>query len=444
MAGRHPIRIVVAGAGLAGLSAARDLLRHGLDVHVVEAREHPGGRVRTLRDADGVHVEAGGEFIDGPHDAIRTLAGSLRLPLIRVLRGGFGLALDDGRRTTLHTGPERPWRAITRRLRPLVEAYRDAGGTWDGAAAVALARRSVDALVPPDARPAHARAFVEALRAFYLADPAGLSGLVLIDQLLSGEPPGRTDAWRVRGGTDRLIGALARGVARRGRLEVRCRVDAIAQHARGVRLAVTGADGRRRQIAADYAIVSLPPPLVRACAFDPPLPDRQQDALLALAMGAATKVSLRFDRAWWRRRGRPNAFGSNLPCGAVWDAGEEQQAPVLTLLAGASDSAPLAAAASRRGGVAALLRVLGTPSSPGSAIGGAVSWEHERWSAGGYAVFGPGFDPRDRRLLSAAHGRVLFAGEHTSERWQGFMNGAVESGQAAARDALALARLERL
>jgi len=56
-------------------------------------------------------------------------------------------------------------------------------------------------------------------------------------------------------------------------------------------------------------------------------------------------------------------------------------------------------------------------------------------------VFGPAFDPRDRRLLSAAHGRVLFAGEHTSEHWQGFMNGAVESGQAAARDVLALARL---
>ncbi len=434
----------VAGAGLAGLSAARDLLRRGVDVHVVEAQERPGGRVRTVRDADGVHAEAGGEFIDGPHEAIRTLARGLRLPLARVLRDGFGLALDDGRRTTLHDGPDRPWRAIARRLRPLVEAYRDSGATWDGPAAVAIARRSVDALVPPDARPAHARAFVEALRGFYLADPEALSGLVLIDQLLAGEPPGRTDAWRVRGGNDRLIEAMARDVRRRGRLEVRCTVRAIAQDARGVRLGVTAADGRRRQIAADYAIVTFPPPLVRACAFDPPLPARQHDALGALAMGAATKVSLRFDRAWWRRPGRPNAFGSNLPCGAVWEAAEEQRAAVLTLLGGASASATLAAAAARPGGVNALLRLLGTPSSPGSAIGGAVSWEHERWAAGGYAVFGPGFDPRDRRLLSAAHGRVLFAGEHTSERWPGFMNGAVESGQAAARHVLALARLDRL
>ena len=113
----------------------------------------------------------------------------------------------------------------------------------------------------------------------------------------------------------------------------------------------------------------------------------------------------------------------------------------MTLLGGASASASLAEAAHDPAAVAAMLRVLGTPSAPGSLIGAAVSWERERWSRGGYAVFGPAFDPRDRRLLSAAHGRVLFAGEHTSEHWQGFMNGAVESGQAAARDILALARL---
>ncbi|MEO5819051.1 MAG: FAD-dependent oxidoreductase [Vicinamibacteraceae bacterium] len=132
-----------------------------------------------------------------------------------------------------------------------------------------------------------------------------------------------------------------------------------------------------------------------------------------------------------------------MPCGAVWE-GAEQRASVLTLLGGGSASDSLAEAAAHRGGIAALLRVLGTPSSIGSPIGGAVSWGRERWSRGGYAVFGTAFDPRDRRVLSAAHGRVLFAGEHTSEPWQGFMNGAVESGQAAARDVIALARLERL
>ena len=83
------------------------------------------------------------------------------------------------------------------------------------------------------------------------------------------------------------------------------------------------------------------------------------------------------------------------------------------------------------------LGFLGTP-EPGTLVGSPVSWEDDRWSRGAYAVFTPAFDPRDRRLLARVHGRVAFAGEHTSERWRGFMNGAVESGQRAAAELLAL------
>jgi len=438
-----PTRVVIVGGGLAGLSAAFDLSRRGIQVHVVDARHRLGGRVHTVRDADGVHAEAGGEFIDRPHDAVRTLAKTLRLPLIRVLRAGFGLALHHQQRTTFFPSPARPWRAVARRLRPHLAAYRDAGGSWDTAAAAHIARRSVDALVPADARPGYARALVESMRGFYLAEPDALSALVLIDQLASGEPPGRSETYRIGGGNDRLIDALAQRIRRRGRIDVDCAAVAIGQDGRGVRVSLAGADGRRRQIAADYAVVTLPPPLVLTCAFDPPLPTVQRAALGALTMGAATKLSLRFDRPWWRRVGRPHAFGSNLPCGAVWEGGEEQRAPVLTMLGGASASAPLAAAAGDAAALADLLRVFGKAPA-GAPIGPALSWERERWSQGGYAVFGPAFAPSQRPLLRAAHGRVLFAGEHTSERWQGFMNGAVESGQAAARDLLALARLATL
>jgi monoamine oxidase len=327
----------------------------------------------------------------------------------------------------------------------MVRAYREAGASWDTAAAAAIAARSADTLVPAGSRPWPARGFVESLRGFFVADPEALSALVLVDLLHSDEPPGRLTASRIEGGNDRLIAALARAVRRRGRIDVQCAVDRVEQDAAGVRVAFVDAQGRRQRVDADYAIVTLPPPLVRACTFGPPLPARQRSALAALAMGAATKASLRFERPWWRRPSRPRAFGSNLPCGAVWEAAEEQRAAVLTLLAGASASAPLAHASRDPRRVTAWLRAFGVP--PGAAatlIAPALSWERERWSKGAYAVFGPAFDPRDRRLLAAAHGRVLFAGEHTSERWQGFMNGAVESGQAAARDALALAQISAL
>ena len=87
MSSLHEVRVVVAGGGLAGLTAADELSRRGVGVHVVEARATLGGRVRTDRDADGIHAEAGGEFIDQPHDAIRGLASEpLRQQVARLAR----------------------------------------------------------------------------------------------------------------------------------------------------------------------------------------------------------------------------------------------------------------------------------------------------------------------------------------------------------------------
>src|SRR5437762_13750806 len=92
------VSVLVAGAGLAGLAAARDLLTLGAEVTVVEARDRVGGRVWTLRDGfvEQQHAEAGGDMIDEEQTEIRHLAGELGLELTRILRGGFGYVRDDG------------------------------------------------------------------------------------------------------------------------------------------------------------------------------------------------------------------------------------------------------------------------------------------------------------------------------------------------------------
>jgi monoamine oxidase len=72
-----------------------------------------------------------------------------------------------------------------------------------------------------------------------------------------------------------------------------------------------------------------------------------------------------------------------------------------------------------------------------------AAWESDEWARGGYAVFGPDFDPSWRAWLSRPAGRVLFAGEHTSEQWQGYMNGAIESGRRAAAEVRTLVRESR-
>src|SRR5262245_49397526 len=74
----NELSVVIVGAGLAGLAAARTLEHRGCRVTVFDARERPGGRVWTLRNGFGrMHAEAGGEFIDDEHEEIRTLAKDL-------------------------------------------------------------------------------------------------------------------------------------------------------------------------------------------------------------------------------------------------------------------------------------------------------------------------------------------------------------------------------
>src|SRR5262245_14858438 len=95
---RH-VHVLVAGAGLAGLAAARELERRGARVTVVEARDRVGGRVWTMRGgfADDQHVEAGADLIESDQEALVRLATDLRLTTTPILRKGFGYCGVDRR-----------------------------------------------------------------------------------------------------------------------------------------------------------------------------------------------------------------------------------------------------------------------------------------------------------------------------------------------------------
>jgi monoamine oxidase len=167
--------------------------------------------------------------------------------------------------------------------------------------------------------------------------------------------------------------------------------------------------------------------------FAPALPALLRQALKALSPGPATKAHLLFDRAWWRKHGHPQAYGSNLDTGAVWEANGSKPA-VLTLLAGGRASHAFRALL-EAGGPQRLVRRLSWLGEPGEARDfRSTSWELDKFARGGYSVFGPDFRPEWRAELSRAFGRIVFAGDHASRQWQGYMNGAVESGARAARD----------
>jgi monoamine oxidase len=238
--------------------------------------------------------------------------------------------------------------------------------------------------------------------------------------------------FRIAGGNDRLAIEAARQLS--GRLLLRCMLKQVRQHDRGVRATVDQSD--QRELDADYLVAALPASTLRDVDFEPGLPVDQRRAVTSLRYGCATRVLLQFDRPFWRKPLRAKAFGSDLPTGAVWDGAEDQgtRTGILSLLAGGRASGELRDIISKEGltGVVARLAWLGDTTKLVSAH--TISWEEDGLARGGYAYFDPSFEPQLRPWLARPFGRVLFAGEHTSERWQGYMNGAIESGRRAAAE----------
>ena len=441
------VSVLVAGAGLAGLAAARDLVRLGASVTVVDARARVGGRVFTARDGfvDGQHAEAGGELIEDQHAALQQLVAHHNLPLVRVLRRGFAAvrAGRDGRLRPVAPSPRRGWPRLARELAPLVALYRLGERRWDSPIARAIGRQSVRQWLDDHQADTELRQTALSLRGFFLADPDVLSLLALVDQYATDDDPGEGRMFRIEGGNDRLALAMAAALGDRVRLSTE--LVALSQRGRGVRASLK----HRRHTASlqvDYAISTLPATLLRRVPITPALPAQQHDAIARLAYGSATKTLLQFPKRFWNRPGRGKAFGTTGAEGAAWDGNEEQAGPhgILVLLAGGRASGATQEIV-ERDGVAGLARTLDWLGFRGDPIVAShqVQWDADPWSRGGYAVFDTGFDPALRGWLAQPCGRLFFAGEHTSLRWQGFMNGAVESGQRAAAEVAAAHRLSK-
>jgi monoamine oxidase len=442
------ISVLVAGAGLAGLTAAHELKKNGARVTVVESRDRVGGRVVTAREPflKKQHAELGGDLIDESQTEICRLINRLSLRTATILPGGFTGVQQNGSRRRL--AGQHGWYEIAKRLAPEVRAFCLSEQRWDGGVAARLSRESVAQWLDRIRASQPLRDMAIGMRGFFLADPDQLSLVALADQFAEDGVPGGERMFRIVGGNDRLPEALANAL--RSKVHLRSVLRRVTQTEGGVTAAIES-HGRTQESRFDYLVCTLPASTLREVVFEPAMPEAQWQAIATLKYGAATKTALQFDRAIWRRRGRPRAFGTPFGIGAVWDGNEEQGAGtrggtaskpgILTLLAGGGASAETQRMLASEG-PSRILRELSWLDLGKVELTAwtSLSWELEPWSRGGYAFFDTHYDPAIRYWLARPFGRVFFAGEHTSMRWQGYMNGAVETGLRAAEEIVAVDR----
>jgi monoamine oxidase len=440
--GRSRGRVVVVGAGLAGLTAAYELDRKGWDVTVLEARDRVGGRCRTFRrELRFGHVaEAGGEFIDAWHDAVRGYANSFGLKLDDLRAAEDDKLSDavyaDGDLEDRDRVLDDEMQTELDRLHEQVDRYAAAIDVADPARTGAgLDTRSVGDLLDELALAPDARAFAEAeLRAEYSVEPDRLSLLfhVVLTAVARDQADDDVARYRIRGGNDRLPGAFADRL--RESLVLEAPAESIQSRQSRVRV-VAG----REEVEADFCVVALPLPALRRVELDAELPRVVRDAIATLQYGDVTKTALQYERRFWVEKGYSGDTLTDLPIQSTWDAttANEGDAGVLMTYSASAQGTRLGAEDPRRRIAAAadqVAEVYADSDAEEVFVGGAtIAWGRERFSGGSYSAWSPGQYARFWPALRRPYGRIYFAGEHT-DLYASYMEGAVRSGRRVASE----------
>ncbi len=452
--------VAIVGAGFAGLTAARDLVQAGKSVVVLEARDRVGGRVWNHDLGGGKVSERGGTFVGPTQDRVMALATSLGIGTFPVYDTGNDLYIADSTRLTYSdtgtTGTAPPDPEILAALAVIIPELDQMSTSvpveapWEAADAAAWDGMTLESYINSQATATQRFKEVTSLatRPIFGAEPRELSLLFVLFYIASSgdaQNPGTFERnFDTRGGAqqNRFVGGsqlIALKVAEElgDRVVLRSPVRQISQGRSGVTVT-----SDRVTVSAKQVIVAMPPTLAGRLDYDPILPFQRDQLTQRFGQGTLTKVACVYDTPFWRANGLTGQCLSTAgPISATFDDSPPDGSPgvIFGFVGGdqARSYALLSAPARQAAVVNQLVGFLG-PQAAKPLDFFETQWSADPWTRGcpvGIPTLGTllAYGP----YLRAPIGRIHWAGTETSDYWNGYMDGAVRSGERVTSEVLA-------